>query len=482
MRLPNFIGGSYRSQSPLQGQERTINFYVEQAEVPGAYNPVALYPTPGVEVYSTVPDSTTPVRALMHQRSRLFAVIGPSLIEIHPGGTRTLRGTVVYNAKPATGTANSDAGHQLMVASGNKGYILDLETNVFTEVLPSGCFQCDMLNGFFVALDADTSTLRCSDLNNGLVWGGLRAAQRDVAPDPWRALKVVDQDLWLFGEHTSETWYNAGTAPLPFALNKSSIMQYGIHAPYSAAPLAGGVAWLSETEQGYGEVVWAKGLQPQVISTHAMQTAVEGYSRADDAVADTYQAEGHSFYILTFPSANATWVFDTATGVWHERLTWLAEENRYTAWRPLWHALAYGEHLMGDRSANTIWRMSNALNQDVDGRPIRRVRRAPMMVADEQEIRFRSFRLIAQPAVGRSSGAPADCHPCVELWLSNDGGHVFWSEGARSLGRMGEYDHATEWTRLGQSSRRVFETVMSDAVPYRISAAQVGARVLAGAF
>ena len=33
----------------------------------------------------------------------------------------------------------------------------------------------------------------------------------------------------------------------------------------------------------------------------------------------TYQQDGHSFYMLTFPTVSKTWCYDTSIGIWHER-------------------------------------------------------------------------------------------------------------------------------------------------------------------
>ncbi|MFE1676613.1 hypothetical protein ACFMJE_18460, partial [Acinetobacter baumannii] len=63
----------------------------------------------------------------------------------------------------------------------------------------------------------------------------------------------------------------------------------------------------------------AVGYTGKRISTHAIEYAIQSYSTITDAIAFTYQQEGHSFYVLTFPTADKTWVFDVSTELWHER-------------------------------------------------------------------------------------------------------------------------------------------------------------------
>ena len=55
------------------------------------------------------------------------------------------------------------------------------------------------------------------------------------------------------------------------------------------------------------------------ISTHAIEWQIQQYGDISDAIAYTYQQDGHSFYVLTFPTAQATWVYDVAAQAWHER-------------------------------------------------------------------------------------------------------------------------------------------------------------------
>jgi hypothetical protein len=137
-----------------------------------------------------------------------------------------------------------------------------------------------------------------------------------------------------------------------------------------------------------------------VVSDYPLQYAFDKYSTLSDALADTYTADGHTFFLLTFPTANATWTWDNDSAKWTERLTWISEDSRFVEWRPQWHAMAFGEHRMLDRETGAVYVMSNAISTDVDGRPIRRVRRAPCLFSENQPIFFSSFELLLDPGLG----------------------------------------------------------------------------------
>jgi hypothetical protein len=83
-----------------------------------------------------------------------------------------------------------------------------------------------------------------------------------------------------------------------------------------------GLFWLGTDARGQGIVYRANGYTGVRISTHAVEYAIAQYGNISDAIAYTYQQEGHAFYVLTFPSGNATWVYDVATQAWHERAGW----------------------------------------------------------------------------------------------------------------------------------------------------------------
>jgi hypothetical protein len=127
--------------------------------------------------------------------------------------------------------------------------------------------------------------LKISDLLDADTWDPTQFAQRSAQPDPWKALVVNYNEIWLLGSQTSEVWYDAGNFPFPFALRPGAIMQQGIAATFSAAVLDGTVIWLAHNQNGQNQVVAASGYIPTRISNHAMEWQISHYARVDDAVA-----------------------------------------------------------------------------------------------------------------------------------------------------------------------------------------------------
>jgi hypothetical protein len=75
----------------------------------------------------------------------------------------------------------------------------------------------------------------------------------------------------------------------------------------------------------------ATGYVPQRISTAAIEKAWGAYSTVWDAVAYSCIMDGHEFWAISFPTANATWVYDATLGEWHQRGWWNGVVNTTVA-------------------------------------------------------------------------------------------------------------------------------------------------------
>jgi len=466
MNFQGFLGGSYETAAVTADQERTVNLFFENMQSEGATTRAALYPTPGVSELST--GTSGPGRGHFAMNGREFAVIGTTFYEINSSGTLTSRGTVALDSNPATISSNGEGGDELFVTSGSNGYVYNLTANTLTQIaaLNGKATMGDMIDGYFLALDSATATMYISDLLDGTTWNPTQFAQRTSAPDPWISMKVVGKYIYLLGEATSEPWYNTGQAPFPFAPYPGVLLQYGIAAPFSRAVLGLDLIWLGQAVEGRSMVLKATGFTPEVISTYPVQTQIDGYVGVANALADSYSDGGHSFYVLTFAQQGVTWVWDAETGMWCERGTWIPANNKFTAWRPRWHAYAFSQHRMLDGETTSVYQMSSSFNSDVDGLEIRRLRRAPAIMNENKRIYYASFELDLEPGLG-TSGQGED--PQVMLRMSDDGGKTWGAEQMRSAGKTGQYSVRVEWNRLGAARRRVFEVSFTDPIPWKIT-------------
>jgi hypothetical protein len=468
--LPAFVNGAYQSQSITAAADRCINLYPEGLENSGEVKAgSALYPTPGLEVFVTLP--TGPVDAVFAQNGRFFALAGTGFYEVFGNQTFILRGVVATNPSQPTMSSNGTAGGQLFVVSGGNGYILTLATNAFVQItdpdFPTGqAVQGRFVDSYFIVLRQGTTEWRVSDLLNGLSWAGAMVAQRSFASDIIAALAVTHREVWLLGTQTTEVWYNSG-ASFPFQPITGVFLEEGCGAADSVVNLDNTLYWLSENVNGARKILRAAGgYQPQRISTHAIEFALQGYSTVADARGYGYQDQGHSFYVLTIPSQNVTWVFDSITGLWHERAAWDSVVGDYITQRPQCHAYAFGLHLVGDRQSGVIYRQDISLPSDGGGV----IRRQRTMVHLTDELRWAFFsRLTLDLETGLGTPSGQGMNPQVMMRWSNDGARTFGPERWVGAGLQGQYSRRATWTRLGRGRDRVFEIAMSDPIPWRLS-------------
>jgi len=462
MRFPHFIGGTYRSGSKIADDSVTINLYPELMESQSAKAPIVMYSTPGFQDFASAAEN--PVRQLWAEDGRCFSVIGGQLYELYADQTITSRGSVSNDNLPATISTNGDGGQQLFITSGDVGYGYDLATDTLTSVLTDVTFG-GFLSSRFLALDAETSTLKISD-QLSTVFDPTQIVQRTIGSDKWISMIVNNREIWLFGSRTSEVWYDAGLSPFPFAPVPGAYIQVGIKAPYSCARLASTVVWLGENENGASVVYRANGYSPERISDHAMETEIQQYTVTSDARAWVYEEDGHPFYVLTFPTANKTWVYDASTNMWHNRAYWDVPSASYKAYRAMFHAYTFGKHLVGDLLEGNIYEMRTDVYTDVDGVKIRRLRRGPHIAQEQLMIRHDFFQIDMEVGVGLKSGQGSD--PQVMLRWSDDGGNTWSNEHWRSAGKIGKYKTRVFWTRMGSARDRVYEISMTDPVPWKL--------------
>jgi hypothetical protein len=218
------------------------------------------------------------------------------------------------------------------------------------------------------------------------------------------------------------------------------------------------VTWLSQSPDGAGIFVSARGYTPQVVSSSPVDTLIATFMRTSiisDAEVLTYQDQGHIFCVFTFPSANASVVYDQTTNLWALRGYWNAPMTRFDVWRPRIHLYAFGKHLVGDRTSGIISQMDVTIGSEADGSAIRRVRRAPGLSNEQRQFNYRRIQVYLESGLGLISGQGSA--PIIMLRTSDDAGKTWSTERTASAGRIGEYDAKPFWTRCGVSRDRVIE-------------------------
>ncbi len=207
------------------------------------------------------------------------------------------------------------------------------------------------------------------------------------------------------------------------------------------------------------------------ISNFSLEQEIATYTVIDNAVAYTYQQEGHSFYVLTFPTQNITWVYDVNTSTWHQR-AWLNADGSFGRHRSNCHAFFGRKNLVGDWNLGKIYQMSTLMYDD-DGNPLVRLRASPHISRNDMKMGHANVEFDIETGVGLQTGQGIDPH--VSLRWSDDNGHTFQNSRTKSIGAAGQYRTRVRFTRLGQARDRVYELSYSEATPFTILGARINA-------
>jgi len=435
------------------------------------------------------------------------------------GLTQTFAGQYTSTPTNPASTSSNGSGTGLTLnltfgtGSGSTGnYVVSGTQTVSSEtmyllnfsVLPSsdGAFQgasiVDIVDNYFVYNRPSTQQWAASNLLSPITYG-LSYASKFTGPDNLVSLVCDHGQVYLLGEQTSEVWADQGTFPFAFQRIPGSSSQHGLAAANSIARLGNSFAYVAKNNRGQAEIVIMNGYFPQRISTHAVENTLVNQS-ISDAIAYTYQLEGHECYVVTFPSLDITWVYDVTTQLWHKWL-WTDSQNNYHRHRSNCSAFFQNVVLVGDWQNGQIYQLDpNNYTDNSDS--IRRLRRCPHLTTDLQRQYFDELQIQFQPGVGTTGlsnvegnlvGDPLligplnsyligpnddiiiglqqnlnaltpTTDPQAMLRWSSDGGSTWSNEHWSAIGKTGKYRNRIIWRRLGWARDRVYEVVVTDPI------------------
>jgi hypothetical protein len=476
MQTP-ILGASYVARSINAADNRLVNLFPEI--VPEGGKQAAFFNrAPGLKFQQTI--GTGPIRALWaHQTngSDFYVVSGTEFYKVTGlTATPTKLGDVT-----GTGPVSiADNGTQIFLACNPDGFIYNEVTNVFAQITDpdfTGAVTVAYLDGYFVYNEPNSQKVWVTQLLDGTSVDPLDFASAEGSPDGLVAINVDHREAWLFGTDSVEVWYDAGLADFPLTRIQGAFNEIGCVAAFSVAKLDNGLFWLGTDARGQGIVYRNNGYTGIRISTHAIEYAIAQYGNISDAVAYTYQQEGHSFYVLTFPSGNATWVYDASTQSWHERAGWNTALGEFTRHRSNCQCNFGGNTVVGDYLNGNIYTLDLGVYADNGGiqKWLRSWRALPTGTNTLRRTAQHSLQLDCESGTGLNTGQGSD--PEIMLRWSDDGGHTWSNEHLSKMGKIGQYYRRVFWRRLGMTLKlrdRVYEVSQTDPV----KAVIVGAELL----
>lgn len=368
---------------------------------------------------------------------------------------------------------DNGAGGQVAIVDGPYGYFCDQNGGDFRQIGDPaflGATTVAFIDGWWVFSKPESQVFFTNTPQYSTTFDGTYFALKDSSTDNLVACVELKEELWLIGERTTEPWYDAGGQFFPFQRLVGAPLQVGCGAVGSVQKLVStgqeGLIWLGRSERGENMVVRTRGFTYEEVSTDAIAVAISKYQTTSDAIGYVYEEGGHEFYVLNFPSADVTWVYDATMPpelAWHQRASYDPYSQTLHRHRSNCYMNFGGMRVVGDYQNGTLYQMTRAAHTDA-GWPILARRRSPYIWNKENRERvfIASLQIDFAPGQGNSSGLGTN--PVARLAISRDYGTTYGPAEPQPMGAIGGYLNRCMWRRRGWSRGAVAQIEVIDPV------------------
>jgi len=432
----------------------TLKNYFYEASPTNLEDNVSLVPRPRLKQFALA--GSGPINGLYRKggvmanagnSGAIICLSGTSLYKVTQTGvegvgTATLIDTVPAGLSRMSAEGNADV---VMLTVGGALYTTD-GTALTTIAMPDSklAYGVDTLNGYFLVA-SELGRFYWSAIG-GTSIDALDYATAESQPDTLRTLKVIGDELWLFGRLSVEVWQPTGDLDLPFQRIGGRTFGIGITAVDTCQKMnVGGVdtvCWV-----GTDRRVYRTNPNPTRISDNSIEEMLRNVeiSFTDNSVnpyACTHSWDGHDFYILHIPGYGS-FAYDLATGLWDE----VTSFGR-SFFRAAVSAIGpNAQPMIGDDTSGTLWEMSSDVR--LDGTDPVVFECSGLLENNGAPTRISNVIL----HVGVGTAETPDGDPMVGMAISGDFGLTFDDEEQQPLGRQGERGARVLWNRIGMIGR-----------------------------
>jgi hypothetical protein len=440
-----FLGAAYTLRSLPLSAQTCVNLYAEINE--SKTGPTGgFYGTPGLVTRAVLPGGEGRALVTSGDGGILYAVSGPNVYRIDSGWKVTLIGQLRSRSGPVSAISNFT---QTIFAS-SSGW--DYTTGTDIKPIPAGPANSILTfqDGYIIFIEASGALFGITALNDATQISPLDVATTEALPDNLTSLISSQREVWLLGPQSAEIWADTGAADFPFERIPGGVITTGIIAPRSAAYGDGSLFWVTADRAGSIAVCRTVGYQVEFISTHAIEHAMQEMPKVTDAVAHCYEQEGHTFYVIDFPSADITYAYDAATQLWARR-AWRDSNGVLHRHRAAAYTYFDETQVVIDHENGTLYSLELDATNDAGAR-IYRERAWPLVAPQEMKrMRCDLLELVEEAGVGQE----LDTNPVTWLEMSYDGGVSFGSSRYQTPGPIGGRFTRSRWRRNGTGRRPV---------------------------
>lgn len=473
MPMIELIGASVEMKQKNLSSQRTINFILKQLNDAGVKSPKFLAPTPGAMVQLPIGTALAEdCRGLYVASSGpsptrepvLYGVWGSTVYRFNQSLTAAYD---IGNIAGGSGSVSmTDNGFFFIVVDGSDMWkypllATDADANILSAVqLPyaAGIDPPELIKpthvGFLaqrlIVNAATTNQWYFTDLplpDGSPIFQDSNFYSAESSSDPCRALMVSNGSLWIYGYRSYEIWRSGGqNQDDPFSFVGGSQSSIGIQAINSLATVNNYIFWLGSSDVGAAGVYMGNSTSADRISTPAIEDQIGSIKDKTEAIGWCYSEKGYMYYLLSFPTANRTFVYECITQTWTERLR-MDQQTALWLVNPYQYGVYFNNEiycgLIGGHSP-ILCRMNDEIYTDFDGIPVTRQRIT--QVYFEEFNRIQTQELVVDMEVGTTPfliGQGSDPH--MQLEVSRDGGNTYGNVQKKSIGKQGNYRKIVRW-------------------------------------
>jgi hypothetical protein len=390
-----------------------VNLYPEEATT--SKSQVALFSRPYLESYAEI--GTGPIRGIYQANGSLagniFSVSGGSLFN----------GTTEIGVIPGTERVSiASSINRILVANGTGLYASDgvtVSPVTFPDV--AGVQSVAFINGYFIAVRSGSQRFYWS--LDGITWDGLDYASAERSTDNIVSVFIVSDQVWFFGETTTEVWVTTGDGEVPFQRIDGRLFNKGCRNRDTVSLFDNSVVWV-----GNDGIVYRGDTNPLRVSDHSVEETI-ATTPYGDLRAWAFVWLGHLQYALA--TSDGTQVYDASSGQWF----------KYTSYdRPAWraHLGVFNDGLViaGDDEEGRLWKFVD--NSDE-------------LVESVWTVLLMQQGFCDNIAVEMATGQTEilNYEPQVEYRVSRDGTQTWSDYRQASMGKTGQYRKRAVFRRLG---------------------------------
>jgi len=279
----------------------------------------------------------------------------------------------------------------------------------------------EYVDGYFIVTDG-TMNAFASELYNGLLWNAIATTPIQAVSDSVSNLLNLHEQLFFIKQYTTEVFYNNATPTalgFPFSRMQGAVIDYGTPAPWSVARGNNSAFFLANERDGenpcFVGVVELNGYTPTPITPQSIVYKMSQSTDLTQCFGFCYSDEGHTFYQITNPVDDWTFVYDTTSQMWHERSTNNLIDNDVHRDRANCYVRFNNMHLVGDIHTGNIYELSSKFHTDA-GLPITSIQTTQHLNDRESldDIFIDELQIDIESGVGRSDViSPATAYSAI---------------------------------------------------------------------